>query len=360
MPANPLSIYQSRVSSGDFKPDPAQQQAIGLLDNLWQDLVSPPKTSFWNIFKRQKSKQLRGVYLWGGVGRGKTWLMDLFFDSIPFEQKQRIHFHRFMARVHEGLREHHASSDPLKVIARDWGNRVQVLCFDEFFVSDIADAMLLAILLEALLEHGVILVATSNLHPDDLYKDGLQRARFLPAIELIKAHTHIFQVDGEIDYRLRILEKSAIYHFPTGESSESALQTSFDDMAAGCEMNSALKINQRMFDAKCRGDGIIWFSFEELCEKPRSTNDYIEISRSFNTVLLSALPLLNETSSDATRRFINLVDEFYDRNVKLLISAAAPIEEIYSGTRLAFEFQRTISRINEMQSHQYLAKPHLP
>jgi cell division protein ZapE len=360
VPSNPLGIYHSRVNSGDFKADPAQLQAISMLDDLWQELVSPPKSGFWNIFERRKSEPIRGVFLWGGVGRGKTWLMDLFYDSIPFEQKQRIHFHRFMARVHEGLREHQASTDPLKVIARDWGSRLRVLCFDEFFVSDIADAMLLAGLLDALFEHGVVLVATSNLHPDELYNDGLQRARFLPAIDLIRLHTRILHVDGDIDYRLRILERSEIYHSPLGEQAENALQMSFDEMAAGCEMNPVLKINDWMFDAESRGDGIIWFSFEELCEKPRSTSDYIEISRSFNTVLLSSLPLLNEGSADATRRFINLVDEFYDRNVKLLISAAAPIEEIYSGTRLEFEFKRTISRINEMQSHQYLAKPHLP
>jgi cell division protein ZapE len=298
--------------------------------------------------------------MWGGVGRGKTWLMDLFFDSLPFPDKQRIHFHRFMARVHAALRDKKDARDPLEQIAREWANECRVLCFDEFFVSDIADAMLLAVLMKELFEQNVILVATSNLHPDELYKDGLQRARFLPAINLIKQNTNLIQVDGPVDYRLRILEKSEIYHHPLDAKAKSSLEKSFLHMAGGCELNSSLEFNGRLFQSRMRGDGIIWFDFEELCQKPRSASDYIEISRSFNTVFISGLPVLDESSADAARRFINLVDEFYDRNVKLLISAAAPIEDIYNGERLAFEFQRTASRINEMQSHQYLAKPHLP
>jgi len=360
VPARPLSIYQSRIDSGDFNPDPAQLPAIRLLDTLWHELHLPMKPSFWQRIGVTTSHRTKGIYMWGGVGRGKTWLMDLFFDSIPFPQKQRIHFHRFMARVHEGLRLHEASQDPLKEIAKDWGQRLRLLCFDEFYVSDIADAMLLAGLLEALLDRGVVLVATSNIHPDHLYRDGLQRSRFLPAIELIKAHCRVVKIDGDIDYRLRILKRSGIYQFPLSPQVEIAMQECFISMAAGCELKPELQINTRTFHARMRGDGIIWFEFGELCEKPRSTLDYIEMSRSFNTVLLSGLPVLTELNADAVRRFINLVDEFYDRNVKLLISAAAPIEEIYTGERLEFEFQRTISRIKEMQSHRYLAKAHLP
>jgi len=286
--------------------------------------------------------------------------MDLFFDSIPFPQKQRIHFHRFMARVHDGLRKHEAAQNPLKEIARDWGRRLRLLCFDEFFVADIADAMLLAGLLDALLDQGVVLVATSNLHPDELYKDGLQRVRFLPAIELIKSQTRVLQIEGTTDYRLRILERAEIFHYPLDREADDVLKQSFLQMTAGCELDSQLEINGRMIQSRMRGDGVIWFDFAELCEQPRSTMDYIEISRSFNTVFISGLPILEEASADAARRFINLVDEFYDRNVKLLISAAAGIEDIYTGERLEFEFRRTISRLNEMQSHQYLAKPHLP
>ncbi len=341
-------------------PDPAQLQAIKLLDRLWYELVEPMKTPFWQRVGGADIRRTKGVYLWGGVGRGKTWLMDLFFDSLPFPQKQRIHFHRFMARVHDALHKREAARDPLKEIAREWGRRCRLLCFDEFYVSDIADAMLLARLLEALFNHGVVLVATSNLHPNKLYKDGLQRSRFLPAIELIKSKSRVIQFYGEMDYRLRILERSEIYHHPLDAGADRVLEESFQSMAGGCELDSELEINGRAFHARQRGDGIIWFDFEELCDQPHSARDYIEISRSFNTVFISGLPKLGEAEADSTRRLINLVDEFYDRNVKLLISAATSIEEIYTGTRLAFEFQRTISRLNEMQSHQYLARPHLP
>jgi cell division protein ZapE len=330
------------------------------LDRLWHELVESPTGGFWKKLTGKKTAATLGLYLWGGVGRGKTWMMDLFFDSLPFEEKQRIHFHRFMARVHAALKENKDEVDPLKEIARQWAEKCRLLCFDEFFVSDIADAMLLAGLLESLFEHGVILVATSNVQPDDLYRDGLQRARFVPAIEMIKKHARSLHINGETDYRLRILKKSEIYHYPLDDGSDQILMDSFHSMSGGCELDKSLEINGRSLRARMRGDGIIWFDFEELCEKLRSTSDYIEISRSFNTVLISGLPVLGESHSDAARRFINLVDEFYDRNVKLLMSAETGVDEIYEGARLAFEFQRTSSRLTEMQSHQYLAKPHLP
>jgi len=360
VPDNPLRAYHSRIASGEFKADPAQLNAVTALDALWQDLVSTSRTGFWRNLLASATPPPKGIYLWGAVGRGKTWLMDLFFDSLPFAGKQRIHFHRFMARVHAALRVHASDRDPLKLIAREWADRYRLLCFDEFHVSDIADAMLLAGLLEALFEHGVVLVATSNLHPDELYADGLQRARFLPAIALIKSHTRVLKVDGDTDFRLRILERSKIYHHPLDPAAEINLAQSFDRMAGGCELAPELEINGRMMRARKRGDGVIWFDFEVLCEQARSSSDYIEISRSFNTVFISGLPVMSESNADATRRFINLVDEFYDRNVKLLISAATPVNEIYQGNALAFEFRRTISRLSEMQSHHYLARPHLP
>lgn len=302
----------------------------------------------------------RGVYLWGTVGRGKTWLMDLFFDSLPIAEKQRIHFHRFMARVHEALRERADQRDPLRDIARHWGRRCRVLCFDEFHVSDIADAMLLSGLLDGLIDGGMTLVATSNIPPSELYRDGLQRAHFLPAIELLEQHCDVVHVGGDTDYRLRILERAEIYLHPLDEQAKQALRSRFREFCPGEEMSPELDINGRTFTAVRRGDGVVWFSFEELCEKPRSAADYIEIARAFNTVMVSGVPALDERSNDPARRFLTLVDELYDRNVKLLVSAAVPVEALYSGDRLAFEFQRTRSRLVEMQTHEYLAKPHLP
>jgi cell division protein ZapE len=360
VPGRPLSIYRSRIKSGDFLPDAGQLEAVQLLDVLWQELTEVDQPGFWKRVTGVSTKAPKGIYLWGGVGRGKTWLMDLFFDSLPIAGKQRIHFHRFMAKVHEALRASDSEQDPLKDIARQWADRCRLLCFDEFFVSDIADAMLLAGLFEELFERGTVLVATSNLHPDGLYRDGLQRARFLPAIDTIKSHTRVFHLRGDTDFRLRILERSEIYHHPLDKASDETLSGSFDNMAAGCEIDPELEINGRTFYARKRADGLIWFSFHELCGKPRGAIDYIEISRAFNTVFISGLPVMGEANSDDARRFINLVDEFYDRNVKLLISAEAPMDAIYSGERLAFEFQRTRSRLQEMQSHEYLARPHLP
>lgn len=359
MPKGPLDTYRSLIGSGGYLADEAQERAVRHLDRLWKDLGDSAGTRWWERLAGGR-RPVRGVYLWGGVGRGKTWLMDLFFRSVPFEEKQRIHFHRFMARVHGALRESRAERDPLREIARDWSRRCRLLCFDEFFVSDIADAMLLGGLLDALIERGVVLVATSNVHPDNLFKDGLQRARFLPAIETIKAHAIVVHVDGQKDFRLRILERSEIYHHPLDPAADEVLAESFRRMAGGAELPAVLEINGRELIARKRADGVIWFDFGELCGGPRSAADYIEISRAFNTVFISGLPVMGETEADEARRFISLVDEFYDRNVKLLVSAEAPVGEIYRGDRLGFEFRRTTSRLHEMQTRDYLAKPHLP
>lgn len=286
--------------------------------------------------------------------------MDMFYDSLPGKDKQRIHFHRFMARVHNALKARQSMRDPLPEIARDWASQYRVLCFDEFFVSDIADAMLLGGLLQALFDEGVTLVATSNVAPDDLYRDGLQRAKFLPAIESLKVHCLSMHVEGDRDFRLRLLQRSEIYLQPHDEHAIASLHEAFKTMSAGTIMDTRLAVNGRKLNAQKRGDGIIWFDFSELCEQATGTADYIEIARAFNTVLLSEVPAMGEQNADATRRFINLIDEFYDRNVKMLISADKPINDLYSGHRLKFEFQRTASRLTEMQSNDYLAKPHLP
>jgi cell division protein ZapE len=257
------------------------------------------------------------------------------------------------------LKQLEGVQNPLAVIAAKWARDCEVLCLDEFFVTDIADAMLLAGLLESLFTEGVTLVTTSNLEPDALYRNGLQRARFLPAIALLKRNTQVLHIKGDTDFRLRILQQSPIYHWPLDARAGQAMLGSFERMAAGCELDRTLVINDRPLRALRRGDGVIWFPFEELCQQPCGAGDFIEIARAFNTVLLSDMPQLREEDANAARRFIILVDEFYDRGVKLLLSAQTPLESLYQGKRLAFEFQRTISRLTEMQTQDYLARPHL-
>ncbi|MCP4047009.1 MAG: cell division protein ZapE, partial [Gammaproteobacteria bacterium] len=323
-------------------------------------LTAHPVSGWWDRIRGKQRKPVEGLYMWGGVGRGKTWLMDMFFESLPGKDKLRIHFHRFMARIHVALRAMQSTRDPLPEIAREWASQYRVLCFDEFYVSDIADAMLLGGLFQALFAEGVTLIATSNVAPDNLYRNGLQRAKFLPAIESLKKHCLSLHVDGERDFRLRLLLRSEIFLQPLDTHAETSLDEAFESMSAGCSLDTHLEINGRSLYARRRGDGIIWFSFGALCDLPTSTADYIEIARAFNTVLLSDVPLMDESNADASRRFINLIDEFYDRNVKMLISAAETVDNLYRGNRLAFEFQRTASRLTEMQSNDYLAKPHLP
>jgi cell division protein ZapE len=357
---SPLLQYRELAGNGAFIADPQQEVVVSALDHLWHALQRQRNPGLLDRVRRNRPEYIHGLYIWGTVGRGKTWLMDLFFEHLPVKRKQRVHFHRFMQRIHQSLADQGNVRDPLPRIAADWARGCSVLCLDEFFVSDIADAMLLGGLFENLFQQGVTLVTTSNIAPDDLYRNGLQRAKFLPAIELIKQNTRVLELSGSTDYRLRILEQSEIFHFPLDTAADQVMTESFNRMAAECELDHNLQINGRDFHARRRGDGIIWFEFEELCIQPRGSIDFIEIARTFNTVMLSNMPQLAEADSNATRRFITLVDEFYDRNVKLLISADAPIKELYDGKMLGFEFQRTVSRLTEMQSHEYLARPHLP
>jgi cell division protein ZapE len=356
---SPLARYQQLIDSGAFSADPQQLPAVRALDELWH-VLQRPRASLLDRVRRRTPAGARGLYLWGSVGRGKTWLMDLFYDCLPARRKQRTHFHRFMQKIHQDLRDLGRVRDPLDRIAADWARQTDVLCLDEFFVTDIADAMLLANLLDGLFARGVTLVTTSNIPPDELYRDGLQRAKFLPAIELIKQQTRVLHLPGGTDFRLRILEQSEIFHHPLDDAADRVMTKAFNRMTAASEMNHDLDVNGRNFHAHRRGDGVIWFEFEELCEKPRGAIDYIEIARAFNTVLISNIPQLTEEATNATRRFITLVDEFYDRNVKLLISAEVALGELYTGRKMAFEFERTTSRLTEMQSHDYLARPHLP
>ena len=359
----PLDLYQAAVSKGDIQSDVAQLQAMERLQSLYLALTKQENEPglIAKLFAKPKRELIPGLYFWGGVGRGKTFLMDLFFDSLPFEQKSRMHFHRFMRHVHRALTDLQGEADPLREIALDFADKNRVLCFDEFFVSDITDAMILANLLEELFQRGVLLVATSNVEPKNLYKNGLQRPKFLPAIELIHEHTEVVNVDGAQDYRLRALQSAEIYHSPLDRAATENLDNSFAAIAPDAGLpDVVLDIENRPIKTQRCADGVVWFSFVELCGGPRSQNDYIELARLFQTVLVSNLPQLNSLMDSEARRFISLVDEFYDRNVKLILSAEVPIEDLYVGTLLTFEFQRTASRLVEMQSMEYLAREHRP
>ena len=359
----PLLRYQQDLQKPEFFEDSAQRNAIEKLDHLYHRLLDQPKEGLWSrLIGRNTDKQPeKGLYFWGGVGRGKTYLMDIFFESLPFENKMRVHFHRFMRRVHQELKTLDQKKNPLDIVAQRLADDARVICFDEFFVSDITDAMILANLLEGLFKRGVTLVATSNIVPDGLYKDGLQRARFLPAIALLNEHTEVVNVDGGTDYRLRTLEKAEIYHWPLDDEADKSLMDSFYGLAPDqkeCVVDKKVEIEGRDIQARYECEDVVWFDFYALCDGPRSQNDYIEIACEYHAVLLSNVPELTVENEEQARRFINLVDEFYDRNVKLIISAAQPIHELYSGTLLAFEFERTQSRLLEMQSQDYLARAH--
>jgi cell division protein ZapE len=366
---SPLTRYQRDRQREGFVEDPAQRQAVAKLDALFQKLraseraqrETPPLLRWWRNLRGGIAEPERGLYLWGGVGRGKTYLVDTFYDCLPFQRKLRVHFHRFMQRVHAELRALEGEKDPLELIADRLAEDALVLCFDEFFVSDIADAMILGGLMEALFARGITLVATSNIIPDELYRDGLQRQRFLPAIELLKRHTEVLNVDAGVDYRLRALEQAELYHFPLDREANESLQRSFDALAPETGLQwERLEINGRYLSSRCVADDVVWFEFAELCDGPRSQNDYIELARIYHAVLLGNVPAMGAANDDQVRRFISLVDEFYDHNIKLVISAEVPLLDLYSGGRLEFEFQRTTSRLQEMQSHDYLARSHKP
>ncbi len=328
-----------------------------------EDAARPGMSRWWNALRRDSMLPEQGLYFWGGVGRGKTYLMDLFFEALPFERKMRSHFHRFMHRVHAELNQlrEQKQKDPLEVVAARIAREARVICFDEFFVSDIADAMILGGLFEALFHRGVTLVATSNIVPDQLYRNGLQRERFLPAIEVLKAHVRVLNVDGGTDYRLRTLEQVELYYCPLGPAADASLLDSLQQLAPEhVREHVEMEINGRTVHARYLSDDVAWFDFVELCERPRSPADYIELARELHAVVLANIPALDDDRNDQARRLINLIDEFYDRNVKMVISAATPLPELYTGKRLAFEFERTRSRLLEMQSREYLGRPHKP
>lgn len=361
-PASPLKRYQRRVADGELRADRAQLVAVRQLNALHRTLVSgQPKPGLVARLLRRPWAQCRGIYLWGGVGTGKTLLMDLFYRALPEGLGKRIHFHRFMQWVHDEKNRIREQPDPLAIIAAQFAARHRVLCLDEFSVTDITDAMILSGLLHRLFDNDVALITTSNTHPDDLYRDGLQRRRFVPAIELLKAQTRLMKVDGGTDYRMDYLKSEALYHVPHDAKAVRALRQSFAGLEGHIgERRDALLLCGREVGVIAAGRETVWFSFDALCRGNRSKLDYIELSKRFHTVILSDIPGLDADHDDSARRFIELVDELYDRGVNLMVSAARPPESLYDGTRLRQPFQRTASRLREMASRAYLARPHLP
>ncbi len=358
-PPGPLARYQNQVEQGQLKLDPRQLALAKLLDSRYTSLIQQPR-SWWRRW-RKHPPGIRGLYLYGKVGRGKTMLMDLFATSLDAAGQPvwRIHFHRFMAHVHDRLAEFKGQRNPLTRVAREIVNRSRILCLDEFHVSDIGDAMILGELLHQLAELDAVLVTTSNTEPDKLYAGGLQRARFLPAIDLIKSRCELVNLDAQEDYRLRELTRHPVYYWPESDQTLANLEREFRALTSGESAGPRmLEVRGRPIEALNRCGSVAWFSFDTLCNGPRAAADYIELSRRFSTFIISGVPVLDDTQNDAARRFIHLIDECYDRSVKLILSAAAAPERLYTGQRLQAPFERTVSRLIEMQSRDYLAREH--
>ena len=360
----PTQRYQSELDQGRLSPDLAQAAAVARMQSLYDELVAARSASrSRRLLARlagRGAQPLTGLYLWGSVGSGKTCLVDMLYECLPFDNKLRVHFHRYMQWVHAELKQLTGVEAPLKPVARKLAGNAAVLCFDEFHVADITDAMLLSGLLHELFSLGVTLIATSNEHPDKLYWNGLQRERLLPAIELLKQHTHVLHLDTGTDYRLRYLDQARVYHCPADAASAQKLAQSFARIASGSVTSDAVvEIAGRELKCKRVACGVVWFDFTELCDGPRGVADYIELARQFQTVLVEGVPCLDDMDNDRAKRFITMVDEFYDCNVKLILSAQALASALYRGQRLAREFARTASRLIEMQSHEYLGRPHL-
>lgn len=358
--------YTHELRERGWHSDAAQLAAVTRLERLRIELVARQlRLGFFGRLRRRLWPQggdnaPRGVYLWGGVGRGKTWLMDLFYGTLGTTPRRRRHFHQLMREVHGGLAAIRQHQEPVRLLARRMARRANLWCLDELQVTDIADAMLLGALFEELLRQSVTLVITANVPPSGLYRDGLQRARFLPAIALLERELDVLEVDAGTDYRLRQLRQAPIY-LPAADPGTPARLTSLFAELAGVNAESArhIELNGRTLTAQKRGGGVVWFSFANICEGARSTVDYAELAQDFHTVFVTDIPVLSASRDDAARRLISLVDEFYDRGVKMVVSAAAAPAELYRGERLSFDFRRTASRLVEMQSEEYLARAHL-
>jgi cell division protein ZapE len=357
--ASVLEVYQAELKARGYTSDPAQMRAVQSLDRCAKE---------WSAYKDQRSNAIKkiinkpdipkGVYLYGGVGRGKSFLMDCFYGAVPLKRKTRLHFHEFMREVHRELSELKGTADPLDVLAREMANKYKLICFDEFHVSDITDAMILYRLLKALFSNGVGLVATSNFKPDDLYPNGMHRDRVLPAIALLNQSLEILNVDNGTDYRGRSLAQVALYHVPCGPVADAAMTQAFDSLAVSQDEAPLLHIEAREIRARRMAGGVVWFDFKTLCGGPRSQNDYLEIATQFHTVLLSDVPQMNIRLASEARRFTWLVDVLYDRRVNLILSAEVEPEALYVEGPLVHEFSRTVSRLHEMQSKEFLALEH--
>lgn len=363
MQPTPRERYQADVARGALLSDVAQLRTLDHIQRLYDDLLQTPAPAlgWWARLLRRPRRPVRGLYLWGGPGRGKTWLADTLIESLPFPHKRRVHFHRFMQDVHAQLRALPRTPNPLTVIGRRMARELRVLCLDEFHVNDIADAMLLGGLLQALFAAGVTLVATSNSAPDALYLDGLQRDRFLHTIDLLKAHTQVVHLDSPRDFHCELLERSGTYHVVTGGEARLALERQLLDLAPGSiGYGQAVELEQRSVPLVAAADGVAWFRFADLCEAPLWARDYLEIAQRFHTVLLSEVPRMDEGRDDAAKRFMHLIDALYDHQVKLVVAAEAGPESLYAGRYLQFAFGRTVSRLVEMGGRRYLSKAHRP
>lgn len=349
-------LFQATLAERGYTADPAQQRAIDALErceNEWADYKARRSNVIAKMLVRPPIP--RGVYMHGGVGRGKSFLMDCFFQSVPLTRKTRLHFHEFMREVHRELQELKGQQNPLDELGKRIARRFRLICFDEFHVADVTDAMILHRLLEAMFANRVSIVTTSNFHPDGLYPHGLHRDRILPAIALLKQKLEVISVDNGTDYRRRTLEHVKLYHSPLGEDAEQALKQAFDELAEARDESPLLHIEHRELRALRRAGGVVWFDFATLCGGPRSQNDYLELAQQFHTLILSNVPQMPPRLASEARRFTLLVDVLYDRRVKLIMSAAVPAEELYTEGPLAHEFPRTVSRLQEMQSAEYLA-----
>jgi cell division protein ZapE len=350
------ALYEQTLKERGYTADPAQLRAVSALQRCQDE---------WAAYKARRGNAVtkllvrppipRGVYMHGGVGRGKSFLMDCFFLAVPLTRKTRLHFHEFMREVHRELQELKGIADPLEELGKRIARRFRLICFDEFHVADVTDAMILHRLLDALFRHRVSIVTTSNFHPDELYPNGLHRDRILPAIELLKARMEVINVDAGTDYRRRTLQDMNLYHCPLDAAAEAALTAAFESLAEAQEQERKLMIEHRALWARRRAGGVVWFDFATLCGGPRSQNDYLELASQFHTVILSDVPEMPIRLASEARRFTWLVDVLYDRRVKLIISAAVPAEALYTEGPLAHEFPRTVSRLQEMRSAEYLA-----
>jgi cell division protein ZapE len=349
-------LYHQTLAERGYTADPAQLRAVAALQRCQDE---------WAAYKSRRSNALtkmlvrppipRGVYMFGGVGRGKSFLMDCFFQAVPLQRKTRLHFHEFMREVHRELQELKGTVNPLDELGKRIARKFRLICFDEFHVADVTDAMILHRLLDALFANRVSIVTTSNFQPDGLYPNGLHRDRILPAIDLLKQHLEVINVDNGTDYRQRTLEQLQLYHCPLGQAADAALTTAFDELAEAHDEDPVLHIEHRELRARRRAGGVVWFDFKTLCGGPRSQNDYLEIAAQFHTLVLSAVPQMPPRMASEARRFTLLVDVLYDRRVKLILSAEVPAEQLYTEGPLAHEFPRTVSRLSEMQSAEYLA-----